>query len=437
MKRTYKLMIAITVLLFIVLAAFALLGRSHVSSVASPQPTNDVHDELQAELQKIRAAGQPLTVEEMLSDELPDSKNAAILYQEAFNKLSLSEANRKTLMDLFTAMSRSPKREAPSTTTLVAIVAANVETIELLEASARLSECRFPVDWSAGMEVGFPAHHGKLQQCARLLGAKAVLHSRRGEIGQVLDTVRLGLALGEAAGSDPVMLGQLARYGLHSTILRALQSSACDQVVPTKACKELFEYLRKLEFTDSFVQALWGERAMGIRGLDSARQDTQAAEHTQDWDFDRDEVAYLRLMSEWIADAAEPRRGASDVTEEYEARVAQLPEYCGMSRILLPVLSLAPRKRDETIARVGLAQTTLALKAYKNGQANYPESVGELRQIIPWELREDPFSGEDFVYRADGDGFLLYSVGPNLTDDGGQPFGAKPGADDIVWRCVK
>ena len=35
-----------------------------------------------------------------------------------------------------------------------------------------------------------------------------------------------------------------------------------------------------------------------------------------------------------------------------------------------------------------------------------------MRQTIPWELREDPFSGEDFVYRADGDtnhGKELYS----------------------------
>lgn len=447
MRRTHKLIIGITVVLFVILATLALLRRSRVSSASSPQLANEVLDDLAAELQKIRAAGQPLTVEEMLPHQLPEPNNAAILYQEAFNKLSLSHANRQTLLNLRTSISQPPKGEAPSTTTLEQIVAANAETIELLEAAAKLSECRFPVDWSAGMEVEFP-HLGKLQQCARLLGAKAILHSRRGQMAQVLDTVRVGLALGEAAGSDPVVMRQFVRYALHTITLRALQVSVCDRAVPTEACKELSEYLHKLEWADSFVRALWGERAMGIQGFDNVREDTQGAEYSQDQELshaevaylrhlDRDEVAYLRLMSEWITDAAKPWRESSDVPEQYQARVEQLPDYCIMSAILLPVLWRVPCKRDETIARVRLAETALALKTYKNRQGNYPDSVGELRLAISWELRDDPFSGQDFVYKTDGDGFLLYSIGSNLRDDGGQPLGAKPGTDDIVWQCAE
>ena len=57
---------------------------------------------------------------------------------------------------------------------------------------------------------------------------------------------------------------------------------------------------------------------------------------------------------------------------------------------------------------------------------------------------DDPFSGKEFVYRRQGAGFRLYSLGPDLKDNKGQPilFGkdrktppeSESGWDgDIVW----
>ncbi len=45
---------------------------------------------------------------------------------------------------------------------------------------------------------------------------------------------------------------------------------------------------------------------------------------------------------------------------------------------------------------------------------------------------DDVFSGRPFVYRRKGDGFVLYSVGPNLGDDGGWWEEGGPD-DDITW----
>ena len=53
---------------------------------------------------------------------------------------------------------------------------------------------------------------------------------------------------------------------------------------------------------------------------------------------------------------------------------------------------------------------------------------------------KDIFSGGELNYRQKGDGYLLYSVGPNGTDDGGRnqwdnPDDAKlSGCDDIAVR---
>jgi len=61
----------------------------------------------------------------------------------------------------------------------------------------------------------------------------------------------------------------------------------------------------------------------------------------------------------------------------------------------------------------------LALQAYKARHGAYPASVEELKTKLGWKLPKDPFSEKDFVYRRRDKGFILYSVGPDMKDDGG------------------
>jgi len=56
-----------------------------------------------------------------------------------------------------------------------------------------------------------------------------------------------------------------------------------------------------------------------------------------------------------------------------------------------------------------------------------------LRSRLGWKLPQDPFSGKDFVYKRQGKGFLLYSIGENLKDDGGLAAPEEAPAD-IVWQ---
>ena len=107
-----------------------------------------------------------------------------------------------------------------------------------------------------------------------------------------------------------------------------------------------------------------------------------------------------------------------------------------------PMFSKATQKRDVSAAQIGLCRVVLALKAHKYEGGQYPATLEDLQKTLGWTLPEDPFSGKGFVYQPKGKGFKLYSIGPNLKDDGG--IGKKRGArawespeDDIVWECVR
>lgn len=78
----------------------------------------------------------------------------------------------------------------------------------------------------------------------------------------------------------------------------------------------------------------------------------------------------------------------------------------------------------------------MTVAAYKDRLGNYPGTLAEASGRIGWRIPDDPFSGKSLIYKRQVQGCILYSIGPNLKDDGGTP----PAKDqspydhgDIVW----
>jgi hypothetical protein len=82
-------------------------------------------------------------------------------------------------------------------------------------------------------------------------------------------------------------------------------------------------------------------------------------------------------------------------------------------------IALLVARYTYTRARLRLLYTALRLETYRKTYGRYPASLKELGNS-PYLI--DPFSNQPFVYRPQGDRYVLYSVGPNGKDDGGQPF---------------
>jgi hypothetical protein len=82
----------------------------------------------------------------------------------------------------------------------------------------------------------------------------------------------------------------------------------------------------------------------------------------------------------------------------------------------------------ETQARNALLLVTLALRAYRLERGGYPETLAELAPSYLRKLPADPFgAGQGFGYRREGGRYVLYSVGPDGKDDGGEPL-VNPGS---------
>jgi hypothetical protein len=91
-----------------------------------------------------------------------------------------------------------------------------------------------------------------------------------------------------------------------------------------------------------------------------------------------------------------------------------------LNQLLFPVFDGATKREQSSMATLRLLACYAAVKRYRQQRGVYPPSLEALRPELG-EMIIDPFTGKPFVYRTDPKrGFQLYSVGENLTDDGGR-----------------
>ena len=81
------------------------------------------------------------------------------------------------------------------------------------------------------------------------------------------------------------------------------------------------------------------------------------------------------------------------------------------------------------IVRLRLAKTAAALELYRAAHENqYPDSLKALVPEFLADIPADFFTDSALQYHRRGVGFLLYSVGPDRTDNGGTR------KDDIIFE---
>jgi len=106
-----------------------------------------------------------------------------------------------------------------------------------------------------------------------------------------------------------------------------------------------------------------------------------------------------------------------------------------LAAIAIPNFSKAEQTIAHNQSMVNEAQIACALERYWLAHGEYPESLDVLLPQFIEKLPHDIIGGQPLHYRrTDGGKFLLYSVGWNETDDGGQDGGNDFTKGDWVWK---
>ncbi len=442
--------------------------------------------EVEKELAALRAAGKPLTLVEATARSVPEGDNAAPLYQEVFDvnwnpkggpnaTSGLGEITGEQLKDIADYL----KQEAPTPQFRSAVLHGPPlePVVEKLRQASLRPHAVFPVNWQDGPGALFP-HLSKFREASRLVAFWAQCEAVEGRGDEALDTLGIGVRMAGHAAEDPTLINQLVAYTMDAIVFEAAQR--CLDLAPAspEALRRLAEALRQRKYRTAFVRGMEGERTMALdayniratefqktltanSGVSSSRPLTEALVRFYASPLGApwrklDELYYIRSMKRSIELANSPYRETKDALDRRilpaTARTAEpysdaqgsfydrpASKLLFLAGLFSPVFGRASQKCDWAEAHNGLTQTALALKAYQRQHGSYPESLAGL----PWATPVDPFSGKAFVYRREGAGFRLYSLGPDLEDSGGKEVQTGPRAvpvkspsgwdGDVVW----
>lgn len=107
-----------------------------------------------------------------------------------------------------------------------------------------------------------------------------------------------------------------------------------------------------------------------------------------------------------------------------------------INQVIFPTISNTRFREVQTHAQNGLLLVALALHAYKLEKGRYPAALTELAPSYLKKVLEDPFALQGgFRYRSEVTRYVLYSVGPDGTDEGGRPIDDPNAADPARPRA--
>jgi hypothetical protein len=105
-----------------------------------------------------------------------------------------------------------------------------------------------------------------------------------------------------------------------------------------------------------------------------------------------------------------------------------------MITLVLPALDKVQTAAERCEQEQRNLHLAFVLAAYQKDHGRYPDKLQELAPKYLVEVPDDLFSGKPLIYRQEGEGYLLYSVGPNGTDDEGRGTEDQPRGDDLSIR---
>jgi hypothetical protein len=404
---------------------------------------------VKARLEALRAAGKPLLCRDIAPKPVPAEDNAAPLYVAADEIIRTHNPGRTNGGSPTDQPAEVPPEEVgysrynwndPEDLALLAkYLREDQRALGLLQDATSRPSAVFDVDWSQGIETLLP-HYTRLRQAGRFLAVAAIVAAHEGKQAEALDRVRRGFVVSRHTSSDPPLIGQLVVIAIDNISRRAAEYAMAQGPIPEDAARRLADELEGVDFPQRYVVAMQTERTIGLdafsrirngRNLDAIIGDAKSGRARRDriyvWLYSRllrpmlyaDELQYLRCVDEL------ERYGSVPLQQRVNARttpdgVAPVPRWALLTRTVAPVFRRIDLRFESAMAQRRLLQTALGLQVYRQRHGRYPAALSELR-AMGWIAPVDVFSGQDLVYRRQGAGYLLYSVGPNLKDDGGQP----------------
>lgn len=291
-------------------------------------------------------------------------------------------------------------------------------------------------------------HLKPLKEVAASLQGRALMRLKRGDAagcaGDLLALHRLARLLSQS----PTMVERVAGMSMEASAARAdiaaahsgtlLPAQARELIVAVTAMGELPDYLDSIDHCERFLGLDVVQALASLSPSDAGRlfNGLIGRDEVSPWTFHFIPIPYERTVREMnqaydglLAAArqrtfAERSEALNQWASEIESHISRYPYFRLMSSdwavaLLLPSLERATIRLEEARSKSDLARVALALAIFKAERGDYPATLAELSPAILPAVPADRFLERPLIYQRRPGGYTLYSVGPNMKDEGG------------------
>lgn len=342
----------------------------------------------------------------------------------------------------------------------------------------------FGISYKEGVaELNFTNMHlTPLKTVAMRLGVASLDRLHRGDAAGAVTDVRTMLAMVKGTERERFVISELVRIAMTSITFNDIWEILQSTNVTEQQLASVQEDCANLEFFHAQEKALEMERVSGTITLNKLRGSTSALMHNllvfEDlpwveapkttaldrirlrtravrWQYWWSYPDELRTLKGYQALLAAPRSASTNyalrsIREELSSNIEKLsiPASDKLNGFLDPMKSDLHYLHSSSIVSLSgvfkramavetakqVTVAAIALKRYHLKHAAYPESLTALVPEFLSEVPRDTMDGQPLRYRLNADGtFLLYSIGDDGKDEGGNP-NPPDGSTSVQWQ---
>jgi hypothetical protein len=377
-------------------------------------------------INEIRAAGDPASIADLKSEPIPDDVNAAVAIDKLTPRLEEfgKEHGRFYKTPLGEAYGELKEGERPTAEQIEAIRTildqfADLE--QMILAAAALPQFASTADFSLGFNDFLDtkiSRESRIRTIARYIHWRTQVLIAEGQREEAVDFGLKLLRLSELHESEPTVLSFLITVAVRNIALQSIFETLSAGPVSKETYQRIDDTLRKIaDDRPDLDYVLRTERAVSV-----------SASIEQAWEMMPPAMSWL---VGWPV-----KRYFIDAVDSYEPlfEVAKLPWYelkpmfaeggtlrarsqgGVLAELLMPSLqaSFKTASRDVAMIRTLRVYNRL-LMAEQAGQT--PQGLTDLD--LPRDVTVDPFTGMPLIVKHTDQGWIVYSVGENEVDDGG------------------
>ena len=425
----------------------------------------EANRQLQAEIDRIIAAGEPIYPADFDPPPMRPEENAAKLYLDAEAALNLTPTQGDFVNKLVGEYAQIRKRLDE----VEPFVKANAEAFQLVRRAGELKK----VDW--GGRIRSPAINFMLpnlsmhRHMSKTLSITATYHAERGHHAEALTTLVDSFRFTEAVDREPFLIVHLVAMACRALVLDdiehvaptfalardARERDADSTIAPRELVSLLItELLDERSFEAALVRAMQADRMIMLDAVETVLRDgissllsggptvtvpahwlQRAMTFPLTPMLKLDALAGIRFGSAIVDGAGKPNWPAARATFPPEPS-----DWSPLERLTRPVSGLILSSLDRVVfqhfralAESRMAAIALAIRLYEVDHGRRPETLVGLVPEYLSTVPIDPLAADDrpIGYLPNAPKPILYSVGDNATDDGGRYALYPNGAVDV------